>query len=137
MATESRTNDLDVDVPGADGMDADGMEDAPPVVPARYAMVETLLHQIPQEFDFFQAVRLFERMLPGGAPVGGFSAPSKEVLRFRAHASFPFPASQIQQVDWPEAGTSANPKARPISGEKVIRIPATYQTGRATSTKLE
>src|SRR5262249_32602335 len=55
-----------------------------------------------QEFEFFQAVRLFERVLPTRAPVGRWVSPSKEVLRFAAHASMPFPASQIQNVNWPK-----------------------------------
>jgi type VI secretion system protein ImpH len=102
MAPESGTNDPDV-----------GVAEDPAVAPSgrnaeasRYGAVEALLHSVPYEFEFFQAVRLFERMLPG-APVGGFAAPSKEVLRFRAHASFPFPASEIQRIEWPEAGTPA------------------------------
>ena len=64
--------------------------------------IEKLLRNTPQEFEFFQAVRLFERILPGRAPVGRFISPSKEVVRFAAHASLPFPASQIQRVEWPE-----------------------------------
>ena len=56
----------------------------------------------PQEFEFFQAVRLFERLFPDRAPVGRFVSPSKEVVRFGAHASMPFPASRIQRVDWPD-----------------------------------
>jgi type VI secretion system protein ImpH len=78
-----------------------------PDVTGRYAAVETLLRETPQEFDYFQAVRLFECMFPERQPVGGFAAPSKEVVRIRAHASLPFPASQIQRVDWPEGGTPA------------------------------
>ena len=73
----------------------------------RYAAVEKLLRRIPQEFEFFQAVRLFERILPSRAPVGRFVSPAKEVVRFAAHASMPFPASQIQIVEWPEAADAA------------------------------
>jgi type VI secretion system protein ImpH len=68
----------------------------------RYAAVGVLLHKTPQEFNFFQAVRLLERLLPDRAPVGRFVSPSKEVARFVAHQSFPFPASQIQDIRWPE-----------------------------------
>lgn len=67
-----------------------------------YAAVERLLREVPWEFHFFQAVRLFERIYPDRQPVGRFISPSKEVLRFTAHASMAFPASQIQRVDWPE-----------------------------------
>ncbi len=68
-----------------------------------YQAVDVLLRRTPQEFEFFQAVRLFERLFPEQSPVGRFVSPSKEVLRFCAHASIPFPASRIQRVDWPEA----------------------------------
>jgi type VI secretion system protein ImpH len=67
-----------------------------------YQAVGVLLHKTPQEFEFFQAVRLFERLFPERSPVGRFVSPSKEVLRFCAHASIPFPASRIQRMEWPE-----------------------------------
>ncbi|HEY4360172.1 MAG TPA: type VI secretion system baseplate subunit TssG [Bryobacteraceae bacterium] len=70
--------------------------------PNRYGRVEALLRTVPQEFEFFQAVRLFERVFPSRVPVGRFASPSAEVLRFGAHASIPFPASRIQNVDWPQ-----------------------------------
>ncbi len=72
-----------------------------------YQAVEVLLHHVPQEFEFFQAVRLFERLFPERSPVGRFVSPSKEVLRFCAHASIPFPPSRIQRMDWPDAVGSA------------------------------
>jgi type VI secretion system protein ImpH len=75
--------------------------------PARYAAVDRLLHQTPQEFDFFQAVRLLERLHPERSPVGRFVNPGREVIRFSAHASFPFPASQIQKIEWPEDSSRA------------------------------
>jgi type VI secretion system protein ImpH len=75
-----------------------------PSVSSRYSAIEAILHKTPQEFQFFQAVRLLERLYPNRAPVGRFVSPSKEVVRFSAHASFPFPASQIQKIDWPDAG---------------------------------
>ena len=71
-----------------------------PAIPTRYSAIEAILHKTPQEFQFFQAVRLLERLYPNRAPVGRFVMPSKEVVRFSAHASFPFPASQIQNIDW-------------------------------------
>jgi type VI secretion system protein ImpH len=77
--------------------------DAPPPVPERYRAVEKLLRETPQEFEFFQAVRLFERLFPWRAPVGRFVSPAREVVRFGAHASMPFPASRIQRVEWPQS----------------------------------
>ena len=69
---------------------------------APYTEVEPLLRQVPQEFEFFQAVRLLERVQPDAAPVGSFVTPAKEAARFSANASVAFPASRIQQIDWPE-----------------------------------
>jgi len=60
------------------------------------------LRQEPYTFDFFQAVRLLERFLPGRTSVGRFSNPHTEVARFAAHPSLAFPASQIQGMNWPE-----------------------------------
>jgi len=77
-----------------------------PAVANRYSAIEAILHKTPQEFQFFQAVRLLERLYPNRAPVGRFVSPSKEVVRFSALASFPFPASQIQNIDWADAGSA-------------------------------
>jgi type VI secretion system protein ImpH len=73
----------------------------------RYAAVELLLRDTPQEIEFFQAVRLLERVLPGRVPVGRFVSPGREVVRFSAHSSFPFPASQIQKIEWPAPNGAA------------------------------
>lgn len=56
----------------------------------------------PFRFEFFQAVRLLEKLLPTRAPVGQFVPPSDEVARFGAHASLAFPASEIQEIEWPD-----------------------------------
>jgi type VI secretion system protein ImpH len=60
------------------------------------------LRREPFTFDFFQAVRLLERMFPERTSVGQFSHPNTEVARFGAYPSLAFPASQIQSMDWPE-----------------------------------
>lgn len=49
----------------------------------------------PQEFDFFQAVTLLERLRPERAPVGEFADPHDEVVRFETPSAVGFPASQI------------------------------------------
>ncbi len=46
-------------------------------------------------FDFFQAVRLFERLNPNRQPVGGSATPANEAVRFRSHLSLSFPPSAI------------------------------------------
>lgn len=53
-------------------------------------------------FDFFQAVRLLERLLPDRKTVGRFQHPATEVARFAANPSLIFPASEIQSLTWRE-----------------------------------
>ena len=61
----------------------------------------------PQEFEFFQAVRLIERLFPDRAPVGRFVSPDKEVMRFCAHASFRFPPARFSASIGRRAGAGA------------------------------
>jgi type VI secretion system protein ImpH len=49
-------------------------------------------------FDFFQAVRLLERIYPQRRPVGREAARALEIVRFRAHASLTFPATDIHAI---------------------------------------
>ena len=49
-------------------------------------------------FDFFQAVRLLERIARDRDPVGGPGPPAQEVVRFRTRVSLEFPASSIHEV---------------------------------------
>jgi len=66
--------------------------------------IEEELRREPYSFDFFQALRLLERLRPGKNTVGQFAKPESEVARFSAHPSLVFPASQIQEAEWPESG---------------------------------
>ena len=56
-------------------------------------------------FEFFQAVTLLQRLRHDCEPVGGFFNPEDEAVHFRVHNRLPFPASQVQELDWPEAGS--------------------------------
>lgn len=49
----------------------------------------------PWSFDFFQAVRLLERLQPSREPVGRYANPLTEIVRFGAHPILDFPASAI------------------------------------------
>jgi len=71
---------------------------------------EALLRE-PQRFEFFQAVRLFER-LRGRAPVGQDAAPDQETMRFRALPSLSFPPAQISRV---RPGTEGGPPEMVVS----------------------
>ena len=66
--------------------------------------LEERLRSEPYLFEFFQAVRLLERLLPGKVEVGKFGPPSEEVARFRANSTLVFPASEIQALTWPAKG---------------------------------
>jgi type VI secretion system protein ImpH len=56
------------------------------------------LTEEPFLFEFFQAVRLLEKLSRDRVPVGKFVPPSTEVVRFGAYPSTCFPASEIQQL---------------------------------------
>jgi type VI secretion system protein ImpH len=50
------------------------------------------------EFRFFQAVRLLQRLDPARKPVGRASLPREEAVRFRAHLSLSFAASDVYEI---------------------------------------
>jgi type VI secretion system protein ImpH len=52
----------------------------------------------PYRFEFFQAVRLLEKVFPERAPVGRESQTTPEVVRFRSRVMLDFPASQIYDL---------------------------------------
>src|SRR5262245_31144487 len=60
--------------------------------------VEHRLFDEPFAFDFFQAVRLLQRLAPTRQPVGREGPPSDEVVRFRALLSLNFPPSSIYDL---------------------------------------
>lgn len=60
--------------------------------------VEELLFSEPNSFDFFQAVRVLQRLAPDRAAVGDFALPRQEAVRFGVNASLAFPASAIQTL---------------------------------------
>jgi type VI secretion system protein ImpH len=64
-----------------------------------FASVRKILEAEPYSFQFFQAVRLLEKFLPERERVGGFVQPDREVVRFRAHPTMVFPASEIQTLE--------------------------------------
>lgn len=67
------------------------------------AAVERALAEDANAFDFFQAVRLLERLRAGGS-LGGHGDPAEEPVRFGAHVDLAFPASEIQTLDLPDEG---------------------------------
>lgn len=87
MATTSRTSDTPVNTVAAD--------------------VAARLRAEPFCFEFFQAVRLLERLSPDRAAVGEFARPGEEVVQFRAFPSMSFPASEIQSLAESKSGPPA------------------------------
>ena len=51
------------------------------------------------DFDFFQAVRLLQRIYPQRLMPGRTARPLQEIARFRVYTSLAFPASAIHRVD--------------------------------------
>jgi type VI secretion system protein ImpH len=66
--------------------------------------LEEVLREDPCSFEFFQAVTLLQRLGRNRVPVGRFSNPDDEAVRFSVNSSLAFPASQIQQLEWPDSG---------------------------------
>lgn len=52
----------------------------------------------PYRFEFFQAVRLLEKIYPEKKPVGREALPPDEVVRFRSRAALDFPPSEIWEI---------------------------------------
>lgn len=61
--------------------------------------LEQRLENEPFVFQFFQAVRLLEQLLPEREPVGRFARPEQEVARFGANPSLTFPPSEIHSLE--------------------------------------
>jgi len=66
--------------------------------------MEQVLQDDACSFEFFQAVALLQRLRAQSEPVGQFSKPEDEAVRFRAHNTLSFPASQVQSIQYQEQG---------------------------------
>jgi len=99
MASESGTQDLDVN-PESGSAAPEATKSAGPATPEIWGALE----RDPYTFDFFQAVRLLERLMPDRQPVGLFVNPSREVVHFGVHSSFAFPPSRIHSLERTDNG---------------------------------
>ncbi|HYZ84160.1 MAG TPA: type VI secretion system baseplate subunit TssG [Bryobacteraceae bacterium] len=70
----------------------------------RYSRVYEHFAAEPFTFQFFQSIRLLERMYPDRNPVGRFTHPANEVVRFRTNPATSFPASQIHMFEFSPTG---------------------------------
>jgi type VI secretion system protein ImpH len=57
------------------------------------------LFEEPYSFEFFQAVRLLQKLYPEKAAVGTSPLPADEVARFRSRIGLDFPSSEIQEIN--------------------------------------
>jgi type VI secretion system protein ImpH len=64
----------------------------------RFEPVRAMLEKEPYCVQFFQAVRLLERLFPDRKPVGLFVSPTTEVVQFSSVPTLAFPASEIQDL---------------------------------------
>ncbi|MBK6749393.1 MAG: type VI secretion system baseplate subunit TssG [Acidobacteria bacterium] len=57
------------------------------------------LFEEPYSFEFFQAVRILEKLKPNRHTVGGTALPGEEVVRFRSRIGLDFPSSEIHEIN--------------------------------------
>lgn len=70
----------------------------------QFVHLRRLLDEEPFRVQFFQAVRLMQRMDAEREPVGYFITPQNETVRFAARTSLAFPPSEIHQIKRGEQG---------------------------------
>lgn len=61
--------------------------------------LDQVLLEEPYRFEFFQAVRILEKIFPERKAVGAEAMPFEEIVRFRSRVSLNFPASEIQRIE--------------------------------------
>jgi len=104
MATQSRqqttrvSNDPGAE-PQAGGPNQTGPHQAGShMTDPRFESIRKMLEREPYTVQFFQAVRLLERLYPERNPVGLFVSPSSEVVQFSSVPTLSFPASEIHDL---------------------------------------
>lgn len=68
--------------------------------------LENFLFDEAHLFDFYQAVRLMEKLRPESSPVGENVNPAAEITRFKSKVTMSFPASDIEAI---RAGKNGDP----------------------------
>jgi type VI secretion system protein ImpH len=72
----------------------------------RFETIRALLDKEPYSIQFFQAVRLLERLYPDRHPVGLFVSPKSEVVQFSSVPTLSFPASEIHDLQHNKDGST-------------------------------
>jgi type VI secretion system protein ImpH len=70
----------------------------------KFGPLREMLEKEPYCVQFFQAVRLMERLYPERKPVGLFVSPSTEVVQFSSVPTLAFPASEINNIEFGKDG---------------------------------
>jgi type VI secretion system protein ImpH len=65
----------------------------------------------PQQFSFYQAIRLLVNSVDGGVTPGTAGLPAEEPLRFRPHASLAFPSCDVTSIER-HGGDAEHPRFR-------------------------
>src|ERR1700722_18702140 len=68
-----------------------------------FTKVQAALRHDPWNFEFFQTIRLLERM-GAGKPIGRFENPGEEAVRLGCNPALSFPPSENHSLQWPEDG---------------------------------
>jgi len=76
--------------------------------------IEADLFDEPYQFEFFQAVRLIQKIATDKKPVGGDALPHEEPVRFRSHIAFDFPASEVHSLEKVAGDTPADDRLEMI-----------------------
>jgi type VI secretion system protein ImpH len=106
MATEGGIQAPDLNSDLKSDLKSDPKSDSRPdlKIDPRFEAVRVQLEQEPYCFQFFQAVRLIERLYPERSPVGLFVSPQSEVVQFSSVPTLSFPASEIQDFQLGKSG---------------------------------
>ncbi len=78
-----------------------------PAQEERLARIAALLEGEPYRVEFFQAVRLLQKLQGERSPVGYFVAPNQEAVRFSSLPTLSFPPSQLHSL---ERGPDGQPR---------------------------
>jgi type VI secretion system protein ImpH len=65
----------------------------------QFELIRKMLDDEPFRVEFFQAVRMLQRMEKGRSEVGHFSQPQDEAIRFASLPSLAFPPSQLYDIE--------------------------------------
>ncbi len=61
--------------------------------------LENQLYDNPEIFGLYQAVRILELLFPEKIPVGEYSDPQKETVRFKSRVDLTFPPSEVHSIE--------------------------------------